>query len=77
MTIPAMEPPLRLEPLSADLAPEASSPEVELASETVIVLTWPPALVVSLTLPVVLLASVVVYKQKLVCGNLLFDVCIL
>lgn len=71
MTIPAMEPPLRLELWPVDLAAEVSSPEVELAPETVIVLTWPPALVVSLTtLPVVLGSVLVVCRQTLVSENL-------
>lgn len=65
MTIPAIEPPLNLEPPVLEvLAAELSRPEVVPGAATVIVFTWPPAAVVSLTMcPVV----VVVSEVEVVC----------
>jgi hypothetical protein len=76
MTIPAIEPPLRLLLLSVVL-PEVSSPEVETGAATVTVLTWPPASVVSLTTLLVVEASVVLACRKLVCEISRIEVCTL
>lgn len=65
MTIPAIEPPLRLLLLSVVL-PEVSSPAVETGAATVTVLTWPPASVVSLTTLLVVEASVVLADEVVV-----------
>ena len=74
MTIPAIEPPLRLLPPSAVLS-DVSSPEVETAAATVTVLTWPLALVVSLTTLLVVEGSVVLACRILVCEISRIEVC--
>jgi hypothetical protein len=56
ITTPAIDPPLSLDPPAALASADAESapalaPEVEVGSETVIVLTWPPELVSNVTLP--------------------------
>lgn len=57
ITIPAMEPPLNFELVAAVVVDPESAPAVALDPETVIVLTWPPALVWTETVDEVLVVS--------------------